>query len=376
MKLVIAIDSFKESVSAKEACQAVAAGFTAAYGQVEVVQIPLADGGEGTQTVLSQALAMQTLATVCRNSRGELIDSSFAYDPVRKEAVIEVAQAIGLNMIPPKARKPIDYSSAGVGDLLKAALKQDVERIYLCLGGSGTCDGGLGMLHSLGAGLFDQEGKQVNDSIREISRIQTIDLQPVKELLGTTELVVVGDVTNPYTGNRGATYTFGPQKGLVAEELEYIEQQLRYFNNLCQQKLGIDLNQIPGTGAAGGLGGALTLCGAKIVKGIDLVLEVTNFTQALENCDLIITGEGGIDNQSAQGKTISGVASRAQRKNIPVIALAGRVADDLADLYAIGISAVFSITDGAKSLEQALKDGPKCLYKTAYNLGKLWKIWS
>lgn len=373
-KIVIACDSFKESMSALTACKAIEKGLKQVWqDHIQTLILPLADGGEGSAKVIGEALQMDTRVIICSNPYLEKIKAAYYFDNNKKRSVIEVASSCGIDLIEKEKRDPTKALSFGFGQMILDAIEKGSKEMILCLGGSMTNDGGYGMLSALGAIFYDENNQPLPLSVSSIEKVKRIDITKIKERIGTCKLKVASDVNNVYIGKLGATYTFGRQKGANAQQLEYLEKSLTSFNQAIIQSLEIDLSTIKKTGSAGGLGGALYCIGANLCSGIDLILELVNFNQIIEGASYIFTGEGSIDDQTINGKTISGVASQAKQKNIPVIALAGRVTRDASNLYNIGVTAMFSITNEAKDLKQALLDGEQSLVETTRNIAYLIK---
>ena len=369
-KIVIACDSFKESMTAQEACLAIERGIKTVDSSVDCLLIPMADGGEGTTEVLMQSLNAMICNVIVKNPFGKKICATYG---MNKDgvAVMEVAASCGIDLIPREKRDPTQALSYGLGEMLKDALFKGAKKIIIGLGGSGTNDGGYGMLCALGAKFYDCHHCLLPIEIDSISKIHEIDLSSVYKLLGNCQLIVANDVENVFTGPTGATFVFGKQKGASGEQLQYLEESLVHFQKVIQKQYDIDLAQIKKSGSAGGLGGALYLLGAQMMSGIDLILEVTQFEKHIQNADYIMTSEGSIDSQTVHGKTISGIAKIALKYSIPVIAFGGRVTEDAQNLYDIGVTALFSITNEVKTLSKALVDGKKYLEITANNIYRL-----
>lgn len=373
-KIVIACDSFKESMSASVACQAIEKGIKDGYHQnIETILLPLADGGEGSAKVIGEAMHLPIVSVDTCNPYLEKMKADYYFDNDKKLAIIEVASSCGIGLIDKEKRNPTKALSYGFGTMIKDAIKRGSQEIVLCLGGSVTNDGGYGMLQALGAIFYDQNKQELPLTIDSIEKVKSIDISKTQELLGTCKLKVASDVTNYFVGAKGATYTFGPQKGATQSQLEYLEHSLVSFNEAIKSSLKIDLSTIAKTGSAGGIGGALYCIGGTLCSGIDLILELVNFKEVIKDADYIFTGEGSIDGQTIQGKTISGVAKIAKEQSIPLIALAGRVTSEASNLYDIGVTAMFSITNEAKELKQALLDGEISLIETTRNIIKLIK---
>ena len=343
-KCVVVSDSFKGTVSSCEICAIAQRVIPRHFPACEVVCIPVADGGEGTVDCFVQAMGAQRVEITVTNALGE--KSAAAYARLGELAIIEMAAAAGLPQVG-ALRCPGTATTYGVGELITHAAHSGCKRILLGLGGSATNDGGCGCAAALGVGFLDADGQSfvpVGDTLGRIARIDTAEAEA---LLRSVEITVMCDVTNPLYGPTGAAYVFAPQKGADAEKVKSLDAGLRHFGDVIRSQLGIDVSRMPGAGAAGGMGaGCVALLGGTIQSGIDAVLDVTGFDRQLEGADLVITGEGRIDSQSADGKVVSGVARRTRAKGVPLIAIAGGIADSAGAVYDIGVSAMFS-TDRA-----------------------------
>lgn len=343
-KCVVVSDSFKGTVSSREICAIAQRVIPRHFPACEVVCIPVADGGEGTVDCFIQAMGAQRVEVTVTNALGE--KSAAAYAHLDELAIIEMAAAAGLPQVGAR-RCPGTATTYGVGELIVHAVGSGCKRILLGLGGSATNDGGCGCAAALGVGFLDADGQSFIPVGDTLGRIGRIDTAKAEELLHGVELTIMCDVTNPLYGPTGAAYVFAPQKGADAEKVKSLDAGLRHFGDVIRSQLGIDVSAMPGAGAAGGMGaGCVALLGGIIQSGIDAVLDVTGFDRQLEGADLVITGEGRIDSQSADGKVISGVARRTRTKGIPLIAIAGGIADSAGAVYDIGVSAMFS-TDRA-----------------------------
>lgn len=372
MKIVIASDSFKESMTAFEACEAMKKGIHAVDSQVDCVCIPMSDGGEGTVDVLLKTTQAKIQTVEVLNPFHEKISATYGVDSAGS-AIIECAAVVGIDLIPVEKRNPTIALSTGLGEMLLDALEQGANQIIIGLGGSGTNDGGFGLLYALGTKFYDKNMNELPLSMESILKIESMDLSEAISKLEKCKLIVASDVDNVYTGKQGATYVFGKQKGANKDQLDYLESCLCHLQEIIKRQYDIDLSQIEKTGSAGGLGGAFYLLGAKMMSGIEMVLNVTDFENKIKGADFIFTGEGSIDEQTINGKTISGISKLGKKYNIPVIAFAGRVSNGAQNLYDHGVTAMFSITNEAKSLEQALLDGTESLTSTTENVFKLIK---
>lgn len=343
-KCVVVSDSFKGTVSSREICEIAQRVIPRHFPACEVVCIPVADGGEGTVDCFVQAMGAQRVEVTVTNALGE--KSAAAYARIGELAIIEMAAAAGLPQVG-ALRCPGTATTYGVGELIAHAAHSGCKRILLGLGGSATNDGGCGCAAALGVRFYDADGQSFVPVGDTLGRIARIDTAKADELLQSVEITVMCDVTNPLYGPTGAAYVFAPQKGADAEKVKSLDAGLRHFGDVIRSQLGIDVSRMPGAGAAGGMGaGCVALLGGTIQSGIDAVLDVTGFDRQLEGADLVITGEGRIDSQSADGKVVSGVARRTRAKGVPLIAIAGGIADSAGAVYDIGVSAMFS-TDRA-----------------------------
>ena len=343
-KCVVVSDSFKGTVSSREICAIAQQVIPRHFPACEVVCIPVADGGEGTVDCFIQAMGAQRVEVTVTNALGE--KSAAAYARIGELAIIEMAAAAGLPQVG-ALRCPGTATTYGVGELIAHAAHSGCRKILLGLGGSATNDGGCGCAAALGVRFYDADGQSFVPVGDTLGRIARIDTAKADELLRSVEITVMCDVTNPLYGPTGAAYVFAPQKGADAEKVKSLDAGLRHFGDVIRSQYGLDVSAMPGAGAAGGMGaGCVSLLGGMIQSGIDAVLDVTGFDRQLEGADLVITGEGRIDSQSADGKVISGVARRTRAKGVPLIAIAGGIADSAGAVYDIGVSAMFS-TDRA-----------------------------
>ena len=373
MKVIIAPDSFKESLTAQQVCNAVKTGMKRVLPQAEYHLIPVADGGEGTVQSLVDATqgyidnidVMSPLNTTVKAFYGLLGDNS-------NTAVIEMAAASGLHHVPSHLRDPKETSSFGTGQLIKAALDKGVTKIIIGLGGSATNDGGIGMLNALGITFTDSLGVSITHNGGGLQHIDTIDISGLDPRLADCEILVACDVDNPLCGELGATEIFGPQKGASRDDIDLLDNGLKHLASCIKQQFNIDVLNIPGAGAAGGMGAALlAFTNAKLKPGIALILEAVKLSDYMLDTDLVITGEGRIDNQTIFGKTPVGVAKVAKQFTIPVIGIAGSLGEGHQAVYEHGIDAIFSATPGAMSLQQAFDDAEVNVTNLAENIAKL-----
>lgn len=375
MKVVIAPDSFKESLSAAEVAAAIAAGLREVWPQAELVCRPMADGGEGTLAALIAATGGEQCERVVRGPLGEPVTAQWGWIAQSRSAVIEMAAASGLQLVPAARRDVLRACTFGTGELILAALEAGAERIVLGFGGSATNDGGSGMLRALGARFEDAEGRPLPPGGAALAQLARLDLSGLDPRLAQVDFEVACDVDNPLCGPRGASQVFGPQKGATPEQVRQLDAALGHFADVCAQTLGHDERDLPGSGAAGGIGfAARSFLGASFRPGIELVAEVSGLEQALSGADLVITGEGRIDEQTLHGKTPMGVATIAKRHGVPVVALAGSLGAGYQQLYGHGIDAAFSLAPGPISLAEALAEAPRLLHQRAADIARLWQL--
>jgi len=361
MKIVLAPQALKGSLDAAAVGQAMAEGARLALPDAEIAIIPVADGGEGTVRALVAATGGQLLHTQVTGPLGTPVAAEWGLlgaqtdAPGVKSAVIEMAAAAGLPLVPLGRRDPRVTTTRGVGELLRAALDAGCGRILIGIGGSATNDGGAGMAQALGARLLDADGNELPPGGAALAKLTHVDLSGMDARLGQTRVLVACDVTNPLTGPQGASSVYGPQKGATPEMVRELDAALAHYADILQRDLGVDVAETPGAGAAGGLGaGLLAFARAELVPGARLVFEALRFDERIAGADLIFTAEGRLDAQTAYGKAVSAVAAAGQRQGVPVVALAGAVAMDDAALRALGLAAALPLVDGPLTLEQSM----------------------
>ncbi|MEH7533137.1 glycerate kinase [Bacillus toyonensis] len=375
MKVVIASDSYKESLKAIEVCEAIERGFGAIFPKAEYVKIPIGDGGEGTVDSLVDATGGSVVSLYVTGPLREGVQAFYGISTDKKTAFIEMASASGLQLVPVEKRNPFITTSKGTGELILHALDQGVKHIILGLGGSATNDGGAGMLSALGVRFIDEKGEAIDPSGGTLHSIVTIDFSRMDSRLKEITIEAACDVNNPLVGMRGASFVFGAQKGGDVEMLKRLDENLKHYATILKRYVSLDVSEIPGAGAAGGMGAAvIAVLKGSLRKGIEIVLDHTNFDKHIEDADLIITGEGRIDEQTAYGKAPVGVAGRAKLLHIPVIAIGGSVSPNYPVVYEKGIDAVFSITPFPMALDEAYKMAKENIEMTARNIAAVWKI--
>ena len=360
-KIIIAVDSFKGSVSSAEAANAVAQGIHDVYPLCEVITIPVADGGEGTVRALVEATGGKHIRCNTHDPLMNPIEAEYGILADGRTAIIETAAASGLALIPDNKRNPMETTTFGTGELIKSALMHGCRHILVGLGGSATNDAGTGMLQALGYRFLDKQQRETGGSGKTLQHICHIDESRKNLLLEACTFTAVCDVTNPFFGEQGAARIFAPQKGASPKTVEQLDNGLRHFASLIREKKQKDIAGIPGSGAAGGMGGALmAFLNACLVPGIDVVLKAVDFENKLQGADLIITGEGRIDAQTCMGKVPSGILKASLPARVPVVAIAGQ-ANDWDTLNRLGIQAVFPILPRPVSLEEAMNPQFTCM---------------
>ncbi|HZL09308.1 MAG TPA: glycerate kinase [Prolixibacteraceae bacterium] len=371
-RILIAPDSFKECLTATQVAFAISKGIKRVIPEAKIISIPFADGGEGTVDALVTVTEGKRIITSAVDALNRPIRSFFGVLGNGKTAVIEMAAASGIELLTPEERNPLITSTFGTGLLLKAAMEAGFTQIIIGIGGSATNDGGAGMAQALGFRLLDKNGDPIGPGGGSLGELHSIDQSNVHPLLRKVKITVASDVRNPLSGPSGATRVYGPQKGATPEMLDVLEKNLIHFAHILHQEFEINISELPGTGAAGGLGaGLMVFCNAKIVSGFELICQLTQLENQIKKAMLVFTAEGKIDSQTALGKTISGVAQLAKKHKVPVIALAGIVIDDLTELYSQGVTSVFPIGNEPMSLEESKARAEELLSGTSERVMRL-----
>lgn len=374
-KIVIAPDSFKGSMSAKEVADAIERGIKSVLTNAEIIKIPMADGGEGTVETLVDATSGQIIKLNVLDPLGSETEAYFGILGDGSTAVIEMALASGLTMVPRDKRNPLFTTTFGTGQLIKAALDNGCRELIIGVGGSATNDGGVGMAQALGIKFLNNKGQEISFGGGNLLNIDRIDLKNMDKRVKDCKFKVACDVDNPLCGPKGASYVFGPQKGATPEMVKYLDENLSHLAEVIKRDMGIDVKNEPGAGAAGGLGaGLMAFCNAQLQRGIELVIEATKIEEKIKGADLVITGEGQMDYQTAHGKTPYGVAQVAKKRNVPVVALVGSIGAGVEVLYEKGIDSIFSIVEGPMSLEECMEQGAILIERTANRVIRALKI--
>ncbi len=370
-KIVIAPDSFKGTMSSIEVCNIVENAVKSIFPDIKTVKIPIADGGEGTVDAFLSAIGGDRIHARVKGPLFGEVDAFYGILPDKTTAVIEMAAASGLPLAGDD-KDPWLTTTYGTGELMKNALSRGCRKIIIGIGGSATNDGGVGMAAALGVRFLDASGKEIPLTGGGLEKLHHIDQTDRDQRLDECEILAACDVDNPLYGPSGAACIFGPQKGATPEMVAFLDNNLKHYANIVQQDLGLDVQAIPGAGAAGGLGaGLVAFAGAKLMPGIRIILDTVNFDHIIEDTDWIITGEGKIDGQSLRGKVPMGIAERALNKNVPVIAVVGDVGNDIEQVYSKGISAVFSINRTAIPFKEAKLRCKSDLYDTVTDIMRL-----
>lgn len=371
-KYVVAPDSFKESMTAKEVCNAMEKGIKEADSAAEVIKVPMADGGEGTVDSLVDATHGQRVIVEVTGPLGNKISAYYGILGDGTTAVIEMAKASGLEIVEKKKRNPMITTTFGTGELIRDALDHNVKEIIIGLGGSSTNDGGSGMAQALGAKLLDQNNHQIPFGGGNLDKLDKIDISNLDSRLQDVKIILASDVTNPLIGKEGASRVFGPQKGATPEMVEKLENNLQHYAKIVKRDLNKDVASVSGAGAAGGLGaGLMAFTTCEMRRGVDLAIEVTKLEEKIRDADYVFTGEGGTDFQTKFGKTPYGVAKLGKKYHKPVISLAGYLGEGIDSLYSEGFTAIFGIIPGACDLSTALKNGPSNVARTTENIVRL-----
>jgi len=369
MKIVIAPDSFKESLSALEAASAIEAGFREIFPDAIYVKVPVADGGEGTVEAMIAATDGRLVQLQATGPLGRPVEAFYGLTGDESTAVIEMAAASGLELVAPAERDPLVATSRGTGELIRAALDAGARRFILGVGGSATNDGGAGMLQALGVGLLDAQGEQLAPGGAALARLASIDVSRLDPRVKDCVFEVACDVSNPLVGPTGASAIFGPQKGATPEMVRRLDANLRHYAGVIARDLGQDVAEVPGAGAGGGIAAAmLVFLKGRLRPGSEIVADAVGLDETVRDADLVVTGEGRIDSQTVNGKTPIGVARVAGRHGKPVIAIGGCLANDASAVHAHGIAATFSTVMKAETVAEVLAGAQFNLQSAARNI--------
>lgn len=371
MKVLIATDSFKGSLKSLEAADIIEKGIRRVYSAAQVEKIAIADGGEGTVEAMVESLQGEYRYAEVSDPIGNKVRAR--YGIVNGDtAIIEMAEASGLYLVPKDKRNPLTTSTYGTGELIRDALSRGCRKIILGIGGSATNDGGMGMAAALGVKFLDQDGNHLAMGGGFLDRLQKIDISGIISLVDETEFVVACDVNNPLCGERGASRVFGPQKGASPQMVDMLDKNLRHYADIINKNLSIDVFDTPGAGAAGGLGaGLMVFCKAKLMKGMDIVLNTINIDDRIKEADIVITGEGRLDEQTAYGKVPVGIGLRAKKYGKLVFAIAGSIAAGAELVYQHGIDSAMSAIAAPMTLDEAISDSPRLIEEASERLFRI-----
>ncbi|WP_282935306.1 glycerate kinase [Paenibacillus sp. RC67] len=373
MKIVLAPDSYKGSLTAKDACDAMEQGIRRAIPDAEIVKVPMADGGEGTVRSLVDATDGSLHKVTVQGPLGSPVSAVYGILGDGITAVIEVAEASGLYLIDKENRNPLLTTTYGMGELIRHALDQGCRSFIIGLGGSATNDGGAGMAQALGVKLLNKAGKPIGLGGEALSEIDSIDDAQMDSRIRDSRFIVACDVDNPLCGPNGASAVFGPQKGATPEMVNRLDSCLNQFAEVIRRDIGTDIINLPGAGAAGGMGGGtVAFLNAELKPGVDIVIEAAQLEMHLKGTDLVISGEGQCDFQTERGKTPYGVAKAGQRNGVPCVLIAGSIGKGIECLYDSGVISVFSMVDKPMPLEQAMQDAAQLAADTAERVVRLF----
>ncbi|OBR95515.1 glycerate 2-kinase [Clostridium ragsdalei P11] len=373
--ILLAPDSFKESMTAKEACEAMEKGIKKVNKNIKCIQVPMADGGEGTMQSLVDATGGDIYRLKVIGPLGDEVEAEYGILGDGETGIIEMASASGIGLVPKEKRNPLITTTYGTGQLIRDCLNHNIRKLLVGIGGSSTNDGGVGAIQALGGKFMNRDGKEIGFGGGELGKIEKIDLTNFDVRLKDVKLEVACDVTNPLCGKEGASNVFGPQKGATSEMIKVLDDNLRHYAKIIKEQINVDVLNIPGAGAAGGLGaGLMVFLKGELKNGIDIVIEYSKLEEKIKQADIVFTGEGSIDFQTQYGKTPIGVAMIAKKYNKPVVALAGSVENGIDVLYEKGIDSIFSIVRGVTTLDCALKKGSENIEKTVENIVRLMNV--
>lgn len=374
MKIVIAPDSFKGSLTSMQVIKGVKQSASKFFCGANIIEVPIADGGDGTVEAICYASGGKIINTQARDPLGRLIKCT--YGDANGTAIIGMSEVSGLALLKDEEKDPLKTSTHGTGDLIKKALDDGFKNIYIGIGGSATNDGGAGALQALGLKFLRTDGIEIERMCGgELGSVASIDDSNLDPRLKDACITIMCDVTNPLTGQNGATYIYGPQKGGTEKTLNSLEKGMKSFENILNEYAGREISLVPGAGAAGGIGcGLMCFTGAQLTSGIDAVLELVKFDGLIEDADLIITGEGRVDNQSACGKVVHGIANYAKKANVPVVVIAGSIGSGADAVYPLGVNTLVALPESPTTLEDCLNNAEELMSKAADRVFSLIKI--
>lgn len=373
MKFLFASDSFKGSLSSRRTAELLTLAAQEIFPGCECTSVETADGGEGTTDAVLSAVNGEKIMLPVHGPLGKMTESSYGILSDGR-VIMEMASASGLPLVPCSLRDPRCTSSYGTGEMIADALDRGCRDISIAIGGSATNDGGTGCMRALGVRFYDKDGNDLKGCGQDLIKICTIDTSGIHPLIKDASFTIMCDVTNPLCGGNGATYTFGKQKGGTPEILAQLESGMQNYRDIILNRFGINMDEVPGSGAAGGLGAALMVfLNGKLKSGIDTVLDLVRFDQKLDGVSLVVTGEGCTDRQSAFGKVIQGVGMRCKKRNIPAVALVGSIGDGAEDIFNYGIRSIMTTVNSPMPLEEALNRAEELYIKAAIRMFRMIK---
>jgi len=375
MKIIIAPDSFKDSLSAAGVAQAIVEGLAQVWPDAQMIQCPMADGGEGTVDAVLAACHGELRRQTVHGPLGAPMQARWGWLADSHTAIIEMAEASGLQLLPPDQRDACRTTTFGTGELIRAALETGARRIILAIGGSATNDGGAGAMQALGVQMFDADDQPLPPGGLALAQLARISLDSLDPRVAEVRFEIAADVNNPLCGPHGASTIFGPQKGASPQQVQQLDAALGHFADHCARVLPTDVRDEPGSGAAGGLGfAAKAFLGAQFRAGVEVVADLVGLDAAVRGADLVITGEGRFDAQTLRGKTPFGVARIARQHGVPVIVIAGTLGEGYEQMYSHGVDAAFALPSGPISLEQACSEAPRLLRERAADIARVWRV--
>jgi len=372
---VLAPDSFKGSLTAEQVCLAMERGIRKVFPGAECIKVPMADGGEGTVQSLVDATGGKIYEVEVTGPLGIPVVAKYGIMGDGKTAAIEMASASGIHFVNEDTRNPLITTTYGTGELVKACLDKGITKIILGIGGSATNDGGAGFARALGVRFLDDQGKELPQGGSALRDLALIDISSIDDRLRNVDIEVACDVTNPLCGKTGASYVFGPQKGATPDMVIELDNALAHYAGIIKAQLSKDVKDVPGAGAAGGLGaGLLTFANARLEKGVEIIINYTNLREIIKKADIVLTGEGGIDFQTQYGKTPYGVANVAKEEEKKVIAIAGYIGKGIEELYSFGFDAILGIMPGVMTMEKAIESASENVERTVENIMRVLKL--
>lgn len=375
MKFILAPDKYKGSLTGREFCEIVARGIKKVFPNAEIINRPLADGGDGTIDVVADYLNASKVSVTVKDPLFREVTTQYLLSEDKQTAFIEMSEASGYKLLNTSEMNCMYTTTLGTGDMIADALEQGAKNIVLGIGGSATNDGGMGMAKALGYSFLDADGNELEPIGKHLRDVAKIDREHVNPKLSDAKIQVACDVNNPFYGQNGAAHVYGDQKGASAEEIVFLDQGLQSFAEVLQSTFDIDVQKVAGAGAAGGVGGgAVAFLNAELASGVDLVMELANFDEVLQGADWVITGEGQLDGQTFSGKTINGVVQSSKKKHIPIAAFCGSIDVTIEEMQQMGLDYAVSILNQVGDLDDAKAKSTENLELASYNFANLIKL--